>query len=287
MILYCTPRDIRDFLLLRGFIDNNSAINSGQVENLIAEAMGEFERRTGEAHRPRFVANEILDMEAFKSRYPEIFETITVPRPFHLNHRPVVPFSASRGHKIEVYEGNEPWTDWLVKTQGRNADWWLNEEDGILYIRKAFVPRQHALVRVSYEYGFLPTTLTDNPLSASATTINVADASRYQIEGWVRIEEEYIYYTGKTATSFTGCTRGKFNSTAVQHSSGAQILQIPDAVRSLVIKRVAAKILLNERLIAEAAEGSGAAIAISKAVDDFNKEWEEALSGEFSRWEVF
>lgn len=287
MLFYCTVLDVRDFLLLRSYIDANSPINRGQVENLIAEAQGEFEKRTGSAYRPVFVANEILDMEAFKSRYPEIFEQITVPRPFHLNHRPVVPFSAARGHAISVYEGNEPWTDWLAKTQGRNADWWLNEEDGILYIRKAFVPRQHALVKTSYEYGFLPTTLTDNPLSSSATTINVVDASRYQIEGWVRIDDEYIFYTGKTATTLTGCTRGKFNSTAASHIQGSQVFQCPDAVRSLVIKRVAAKILSNERFIAEAAEGGSAAIAISKVVDDLNQEWETALSGEFSRWEVF
>jgi len=62
------------------------------------------------------------------------------------------------------------------------------------------------------------TTLTDNPLAAGAATVNVNDASAFPSTGAITIDAEIIKYTGKTATSFTGCTRGFDGTFDVQHS---------------------------------------------------------------------
>lgn len=62
------------------------------------------------------------------------------------------------------------------------------------------------------------TTLTDNPLAAGATTVNVNNASAFPSVGAVTIDAEIIHYTGKTATSFTGCTRGFDNTSDVVHT---------------------------------------------------------------------
>lgn len=43
------------------------------------------------------------------------------------------------------------------------------------------------------------------------TVINVKDASAFAASGEIHIGTECIAYTGKTATSFTGCTRGKYS----------------------------------------------------------------------------
>lgn len=64
--------------------------------------------------------------------------------------------------------------------------------------------------------GCTTTELTAS-LTSSATTINVVDTSAFASSGVVHIEREAIAYSGKTATSFTGCTRGYYGSEAVEH----------------------------------------------------------------------
>lgn len=66
---------------------------------------------------------------------------------------------------------------------------------------------------------------TDNPLSSSATTINLDAATEYAASGWVRIDEEIVKYTGKSGNQLTGCIRGEFSTTAAQHSQNATVQQ--------------------------------------------------------------
>lgn len=284
---YCTPSDIKDFLITQKSFGANSKPSLGQVASLISQIEGEFERRSRKSWRPRIVRNEVHDLESLKSRHKELFDRVTTPRPIHLMYNPILPLSQARGHKIEVYEGVEPWTEWLTKTEGRNADWWADYELGIVYLRKSFIPRRHALVRVTYEYGKPITTTTDNPLTSGATTIGAGDTSYYDTRGWIRIDDEYVFYTGKTATSFTGCKRGEFNSEASSHDQTSEIYQCPDHVRGLIIKKVAARILENERFVSVAAESESGAAAISQVIDTWNKEFEMALGNEYQAWGVF
>lgn len=67
------------------------------------------------------------------------------------------------------------------------------------------------------------TTLSDNPLTAGATTVNVVDTTGFPTSGYISIDLEIIKYTGKTGTSFTGCTRGADGSSATSHSLGANV----------------------------------------------------------------
>lgn len=55
-------------------------------------------------------------------------------------------------------------------------------------------------------------------LTADATTINVASTTGFAPTGTILIGTEVITYTGTTATSFTGCTRGAQGSTARIHT---------------------------------------------------------------------
>jgi hypothetical protein len=61
--------------------------------------------------------------------------------------------------------------------------------------------------------GTSPILLDDND-----TTINVTSTSGFPATGKVLIDAEVISYTGVTATSFTGCTRGVDETTAAYHS---------------------------------------------------------------------
>jgi hypothetical protein len=57
-------------------------------------------------------------------------------------------------------------------------------------------------------------------INSSVTTIPVVSTSGFRSVGVVRINNEIISYTGKTTTSFTGCTRGDFGTSNASHNSG-------------------------------------------------------------------
>lgn len=74
----------------------------------------------------------------------------------------------------------------------------------------------------------------------SVTTITVDSTEMFPENGTIRIGTEQIKYTGKTATTFTGCTRGAWGTTASTHSDN-------DVVEPLY--RVYLKRIINERYI--------------------------------------
>jgi hypothetical protein len=73
------------------------------------------------------------------------------------------------------------------------------------------------------DLDYASTTLVDNPLSNSNTTITVASTDDFPERGRIKIDDEEIIYTGKTRTTFTGCIRGARGTKAVQHSQGAAV----------------------------------------------------------------
>ena len=69
--------------------------------------------------------------------------------------------------------------------------------------------------------GLTPTTYITSSVAIADTTINVADTSLFNTSGLAKITAsgtsgaiEYVSYTGKTATSLTGCTRGQTGGAA-------------------------------------------------------------------------
>lgn len=83
------------------------------------------------------------------------------------------------------------------------------------------------------DLDYASTTLSDNPLTDAATIVNAGSTVDFPEKGRIKIEDEEMYYTGKTPTSFTGVTRGTRGTAAVSH---AQNSQIHNAYRVLVIK---------------------------------------------------
>lgn len=82
---------------------------------------------------------------------------------------------------------------------------------------------------------------TTIPNGSSTADIVVASTADFVLSaGAILIEEELITYTGKTATSFTGITRGAYGSTASGHTSGVAVTE----AQSLSSPTVAAAIAL-------------------------------------------
>ncbi len=61
--------------------------------------------------------------------------------------------------------------------------------------------------------------------TASATTLTVDSTEGFEDSGFLRVGTEVISYTGKTATTFTGLSRGVAGTTAIAHSVDDQIFQ--------------------------------------------------------------
>jgi len=62
-------------------------------------------------------------------------------------------------------------------------------------------------------------------INNSVTTITVVSTSAFTASGAIWINGEYITYSGKTATDFTGCVRGADGTTAAAQSNGALVSQ--------------------------------------------------------------
>lgn len=63
-------------------------------------------------------------------------------------------------------------------------------------------------------------TTLNGAVTNSATTFTVVSTSCFPSDGVFIVEGELVIYTGKTATTFTGLTRGAFSTSAVAHNNG-------------------------------------------------------------------
>tara|TARA_R100000963_G_C4644377_1_gene108210 strand:+ start:354 stop:2375 length:2022 start_codon:yes stop_codon:yes gene_type:complete len=66
-------------------------------------------------------------------------------------------------------------------------------------------------------------TLLDGGIDASVTTVTVDSTAGFEDIGTITIELENISYTAKTATTFTGCTRGADSTSAASHSDNIAV----------------------------------------------------------------
>ena len=69
------------------------------------------------------------------------------------------------------------------------------------------------------------TTEINGAINASVTSLTVDSTVGFEDTGFIRVGTEIMSYTGKTATSFTGLTRGAGGTTAAAHSDDADIFQ--------------------------------------------------------------
>jgi len=77
------------------------------------------------------------------------------------------------------------------------------------------------------------TLLTPNPLSETDDVIPVRDTTLFPESGSLLIDLEIIFYTGKTATSFTGCTRGQLNTAPSTHNADTPVYFFDPATTSV------------------------------------------------------
>lgn len=138
-----------------------------------------------------------------------------------------------KGKRVRVFKGfaGLDWTDYaLIQTQIISSN--ISFKDGVYTFQCSDV--QRVLRKTIFD---VKETALSGTLTRTSTTINVFDTSQFQMVkqppslsgitdapgqtvGYVKIENdgqiEIIRYTGKTATSFTGCTRGRFGTRPIE-----------------------------------------------------------------------
>ena len=62
-------------------------------------------------------------------------------------------------------------------------------------------------------------------INNSVTSVTVDSTTGFEDSGFIRVGTEIMAYTGKTATTFTGLTRGAGGTTAQAHADNAKIYQ--------------------------------------------------------------
>ncbi len=87
----------------------------------------------------------------------------------------------------------------------------------------------------SIRNGNVKTAVRDggNGLDEIQTTITVRSTAAFTSTGAIKVDDEIIPYTGKTATTFTGCTRGGAEAqsgdfAARPHIEGSDVYQVED-----------------------------------------------------------
>lgn len=150
------------------------------------------------------------------------------------------------GHVANLVSPNGVFTDILNRscTVYLNFEGGLHPEDSIVIHRGSITRVRNfaasSLIQISHperkkrQKVFIPSTtklaaqalVGDTTITVSSTADFLEDAILDGLKTYIRIGDEYIQYTGKTSTTFTGCTRGQLGTTAAQH-------EIDDAVTSL------------------------------------------------------
>lgn len=69
------------------------------------------------------------------------------------------------------------------------------------------------------------TTLTATMSNVSTAPIQVVSTAQFEASGVLLINDELLTYTGKTATTFTGITRGVYGTTNVSHNIGDNVTE--------------------------------------------------------------
>jgi hypothetical protein len=156
-VTYCTSKMVFEYLQRTDTVATVKQTDFGTgttptkltVEDYINRAESEINRHTGTAWMPITVTNEIHRMDFRPSRNVKQWRPQVI-----LDYRPIRTLTVSTD-KIEVYNGSS-WAEWVAtKTEGRNADYWVDYANGIIFFEKGYpIYPFNEGVRLTYRYGY-------------------------------------------------------------------------------------------------------------------------------------
>lgn len=154
MPIYATADDVACVLGLgSGYFTEVSNPTISDVERMIEQFEDYIDFRTQHAWRERRVSKYEYHRLGYLGVRGGWF--VWLGFPIFLKHRKVKQFSKEQGDAFEVFNGSS-WEDWLTtKTEGVNGDYWVDYDNGIIYVFGywRYVGFKDFMVRVKYRYG--------------------------------------------------------------------------------------------------------------------------------------
>ena len=147
---YCTVDDVRRILQTEFKFITDTMPTLNMVEDAINFAEDDIDHTTQHSWRTVRVTNEFYDIPTGSARAPVDYGANLQ---IYLRHRSVETLDTNSGDKLEVWTGSE-YEDWTItRTEGRENDFWLDNEQGILFIRHFYPYFTRKAIRLTYRYG--------------------------------------------------------------------------------------------------------------------------------------
>ncbi len=146
---YCSAADVASFMRIS--ITASSEPSIADVESIIEQIQDTIDAHTHHAWRVARITDEIYNFDGFPRQFERFGDWSDRARIYfkHRSIRQVVPGV----HKIELWDGGN-WTD-IVSTceEGRNNEYWIDYNRGILHFANRFPWRIRHSIRMTYDYG--------------------------------------------------------------------------------------------------------------------------------------
>lgn len=240
--VYTTPDKVAQFLGVSSFSSSTTPTQE-TVENLIDRAEEEIDAMTNRTWKKTLTDTEYYDIKQYYTAPQDKNRYI-----IYLRHKDIISLETL------YYFNGSSWDDWATnKTEGRGDDYYLNYKKGILYLYGVYPGRDK--VKITYYYGKPQETLSSG-ITDTDTSLTLSTTDYYPNHGILKIGTEYIRYTGKTATTITGMTRGVHNSTAASHTSGSIVYTINQGIEDLATKLTVYLLATTNRRTAILPEGN-------------------------------
>lgn len=162
---YCDDSDVQRELLRRNSFDDTSTPTQSQVNQMILQAEDFIDQETQHAWREKTVTDEFYNID------PNINYATSTGMRIKLAHRKILPLDTLEGDKVEVWVGDSYEDYILTRTEGRNGDFWLDEVNGILWIRSWYLAAAKCTVKLTYRYG--ETTIPNDIKEAAALYVAI------------------------------------------------------------------------------------------------------------------
>jgi hypothetical protein len=131
------------------------------------------------------------------------------------------------------------WSQWQISEQAQVTGGGINVA-GLTFQLHDLTPTTGSAAGqwwITYLFSRAQSSITQTiltlSLSPTDTTVTVDGTTGFAASGTIWIDREAITYSGVTATTFTGCTRGVLGSVAIAHTINAQTSFAPTVYSSL------------------------------------------------------
>ena len=236
---YTTPEKVAQYLNLTAFSTTTTPTKQS-VENLIMRVENSIDGTIMTSYKERQVYQEIHNLENNYYYGSGI--------PIHLLHRPIRSIDTTKGDKLEVWDGSS-WVDGSGKTENRaTGDYHFDTTQGTLWLISVSSSSRRYQIRITYRYGDYSSTTVTEDQNKGGTSLTVGSTVGFEQQGTIRIYNadgttQEIHYTGKTSTTFTGCTWGANNTTSADVTDGLTIFQTSLDIEDLATKMVVVELL--------------------------------------------